>query len=136
MKMLDAIDRGEDLVVYGDGSQAYDFIHVEDCAAANVCAMKAATTDAFYNVGTGCRTSIKEVAELLIELTGSKGGIRYEPAGLTFVKNRIGSPVKAAREIGFRARVPLMDGLRSLIEWRRAHIAEVAAKRELVGIAP
>ena len=41
MKMLDAIDRGEPLVLYGDGSQAYDFVYVGDCAEANVCAMKA-----------------------------------------------------------------------------------------------
>jgi UDP-glucose 4-epimerase len=135
MKMLDAIDRGEDLVVYGDGSQAYDFVHVEDCAAANICAMKADATDQFYNVGTGRRTSIKEVAELLIELTGTSRGIRYEPAGLTFVKNRIGSPVKARREIGFSAAVPLVDGLRSLIEWRCSHIEEVAARRERVAAA-
>jgi UDP-glucose 4-epimerase len=135
MKMLDAIDRGDDLVVYGDGSQAYDFVHVEDCATANVCAMKATTTDQCYNVGTGRRTSIKEVAELLIRLTGTSRGIRYEPAGLTFVKNRIGSPVKARREIGFEAGVALEDGLRSLIEWRRAHIEEVAARRERVAAA-
>jgi len=136
MKMLDAIDRGEDLVVYGDGSQAYDFVHVEDCAAANVCAMKADSTDAYYNVGTGRRTSIKQVAELLIRLTATSQTIRYEPAGLTFVKNRIGSPVKARREIGFDASMPLEDGLRSLIEWRRAHIEEVAARRERVAAAP
>ena len=59
MKMLDAIDRGEPLVLFGDGSQAYDFVYVGDCAAANVCAMKAVTTDRFYNVGTGVRTSLQ-----------------------------------------------------------------------------
>src|SRR5579875_3227455 len=91
MRMLDSIDRGEPLVVYGDGSQAYDFVHVADCAAANVCAMRADSTDRFYNVGTGLRTSIKEVAGLLLEITGSDVGIRYEPQGVTFVKNRIGS---------------------------------------------
>ena len=53
MKMLDAIDRGEPLTIYGDGSQAYDFVYVGDCADANVCAMKADTADRFYNVGTG-----------------------------------------------------------------------------------
>ena len=41
MKMLDAIDRGERPTIYGDGSQAYDFVSVEDCARANLCAMKA-----------------------------------------------------------------------------------------------
>jgi UDP-glucose 4-epimerase len=129
MKMLDSIERGEDLVVYGDGSQAYDFVHVQDCAAANVCAMKAAATDQCYNVGTGVRTSIREVAELLIDITGADVGIRYEPSGLTFVKNRIGSPVRATADLGFVAKVGLKDGLESLVEWRTSHKAEVASRR-------
>jgi UDP-glucose 4-epimerase len=129
MKMLDNIDRGEPLVLYGDGSQAYDFIYVEDCAAANVCAMKADTVNRFYNVGGGVRTSIKELAELLLEITGSDVGIRYEPEGVTFVKNRIGSTEQAESEIGFRASVQLRDGLERLIEWRRTHMDQVAARR-------
>lgn len=129
MKMLDAIDRGESPAVYGDGSQAYDFVAVTDCAKANICAMKAEAVDRFYNVGTGKRTSIKQVAELLLELTGSDLPLRFEPAGLTFVKNRIGSPDRARREIGFEAEVPLRDGLAQLIEWRRTHMAEVEARR-------
>lgn len=129
MKMLDSVDRGEPLVIYGDGSQAYDFVYVGDCAQANVCAMKADTTDRFYNVGTGQRTTIKELAEMVVDITGSSAGIGYEPAGLTFVKNRIGSPVRARDEIGFEAKVPLEEGLKELIEWRRTHQAEVARRR-------
>lgn len=129
MKMLDAIDSGQSPAVYGDGSQAYDFVAVADCAAANVCAMKADVVDRFYNVGTGKRTTIKEVAELLLELTGSDLPLRYEPAGLTFVKNRIGSPERARRDIGFEAAVSLREGLSHLIDWRRTHIAEVEARR-------
>lgn len=127
--MLDAIDRSEPLKVYGDGSQAYDFVYVGDCAAANVCAMRADTVDQFYNVGTGVRTTILEVAEKLLELTGSSVGVQFEPAGLTFVKNRIGSGDKARTEIGFDAAVPLEEGLRALIDWRSAHKVEVAARR-------
>jgi UDP-glucose 4-epimerase len=129
MKMLDAIDRGEPLVLYGDGSQAYDFVYVGDCATANVCAMKADTVDRFYNVGTGIRTSIKEIAELVLEITGSDAGIRYEPEGVSFVKNRVGSPERASSEIGFDAQVPLEQGLRELVAWRAAHKDEVEARR-------
>ena len=119
MKMLDAVDRGENPKVYGDGSQAYDFVYVGDCADANVCAMKAGNVDAFYNVGTGRRTSIKELAEMVLHLTGSNMEIVHEPAGLTFVKNRIGCPKKAKNEIGFEAKVELAVGLRDIIAWRR-----------------
>jgi UDP-glucose 4-epimerase len=132
MKMLDSVDRGEPLVIYGDGSQAYDFVYVGDCAAANVCAMKADTTGRFYNVGRGVRTSVKELAESVLEVTGSDVGLRYEPAGLTFVKNRVGSKVRAQNEIGFTAGVGLEEGLRALIAWRDAHKARVAERRAAV----
>lgn len=130
MKMLDAIDRGEPLSVYGDGSQAYDFVYVGDCAQANVCAMRSDVNDEFYNVGTGRRMTILELAELLVKITGTSSPIEFEPAGLTFVKNRIGSPDKATEEIGFTASVDLEDGMRNLIAWRDGHKAEVQMRRQ------
>jgi UDP-glucose 4-epimerase len=123
MKILDRIDRGLPPLVFGDGSQAYDFIYVGDCGRANVCAMRADATDAFYNVGTGVKTTIADLAARLLELTGSSLTIQYEPAGATFVKNRVGAPDKARRELGFTAQVPLDEGLRKLIAWRKARVS-------------
>lgn len=135
MKMLDAIDKGESPTIMGDGSEAFDFVAVEDCGLANVCAMKADTVDSFYNVGTGRRTSLKELAERLIALTGCKQPIRYAPRSqATLVRNRIGSPKKATEEIGFTAQIDLDEGLRRLIEWRASHKAEVASRRTAVGL--
>lgn len=131
MKMLDAIDNGEAPTIMGDGSEAFDFVAVEDCAKANLCGMKAEATDQFYNVGTGKRTSLKELAEKLLNLTGCNEQIQYAPrSNATFVKNRIGSPVKATREIDFTAEIDLNEGLRRLIDWRAAHKAEVEARRK------
>lgn len=135
MKMLDAIDRGEGPTIFGDGSEAFDFVSVLDCARANMCAMKAAATDDFYNVGTGIRTSLKEIAEKLLDLTGSNRPIQFqERSQATLVRNRIGSPDKARDEIQFKAEVALDDGLRGLIEWRRTHKEEVAARRLRGGV--
>lgn len=134
MKMLDNLDKGKAPVLYGDGSQAYDFIYVEDCAKANVCAMKSEATDEFYNVGTGVRTSIKELAEIILKLTKSELSILFEPAGQTFVKNRIGCPKKAEKDLGFRGDLRLPEGLARLIEWRDTHKSEVKARKEAVGI--
>jgi UDP-glucose 4-epimerase len=129
MKILDRLDKGLPPVVYGDGSQSYDFIYVGDCAKANIDAMKSEATDDFYNVGMGVKTSIKELAELILEVTGSEQQIEYKPGGLTFVKNRVGSTVKAEEEIGFKAQVPLREGLQRLIEWRDSHKEEVEKRR-------
>jgi UDP-glucose 4-epimerase len=134
MKMLDAIDRGDGPTILGDGSEAFDFVAVGDCGRANVCAMKAETTDRFYNVGTGKRTSLKQLAEMVIELTGCKLPIKYAPRSqATLVRNRIGSAKRASEEIGFTARVELQEGLARLIAWRAAHKEEVAARRAAVG---
>ncbi len=126
MKMLDAIDQGDGPTILGDGSEAFDFIAVEDCAIANICAMKSDQTDSFYNVGTGIRTSLKELAELIVELTGCKKEITYkESSQATLVKNRIGSPKKASDEINFTYSLELKEGLKKLIEWRNKHKAKV-----------
>jgi UDP-glucose 4-epimerase len=133
MKILDRLDKGLPPVVYGDGSQAYDFVYVGDCARANVCAMKAEVTDTFYNVGTGVKTTIQELAELILDVTGSDLKIQYEPGGQTFVKNRVGCPKKAENELGFQAKVELREGLEKLIEWRNSHKEEVARRRRQAG---
>lgn len=133
MKMLDAIDRGESPVILGDGSEAFDFVAVEDCAAANLRAMEAESKDQFYNVGTGKRTSLRELAEILIRLTGCQQPVQYRTRSqATLVRNRIGCPAKAEREIGFRAGIALEEGLRRLIDWRSKHITEVEARRKAV----
>lgn len=129
MKILDSIDRGEQPVVYGDGSQAYDFVHVCDCARANVCALKSDQKFGFYNVGRGIKTSIKELAEILLELTGSKLSIHYEPAGQTFVTNRVGTTMAAERDLGYKWTIELREGLQSLIEWRKNHKEQVELRR-------
>jgi UDP-glucose 4-epimerase len=130
MKMLDAIDQGKGPTVLGDGSEAFDFVAVEDCAAANVCAMKASTTDRFYNVGTGKRTSLSELASLLIEITGCRKPVNLAPRSqATLVRNRIGCPKRAAAEIGFEAQIGLREGLERVIQWRRGDIEAVVARR-------
>ena len=77
---------------------------------------------------------MKEVAEKLLNLTGSNQPINYAPRSqATLVRNRIGSPKRAREEIGFEAGIDLDDGLKRLIDWRRMHKAEVEARRASVG---
>ena len=129
MKILDNIDKGQPPVVFGDGSQAYDFIYVQDSARGNVCALKSDVPFGFYNIGRGIKTSIKKLAELLLTLTGSSLRIRYEKAGQTFVTNRLGDPSAAEKDLNFKWKVDLEEGLRELITWRRSHLEEVEARR-------
>jgi len=122
--VLNKIDSGEPITIYGDGSQAYDFIYVEDVARANICALKSDKNFGFYNVGTGVQTSIKELVELILDLTGAKNEVIYKPYNSEdarqLVKNRVLSPEKAEKEIGFKFIYSVEEGLKKLIEWRRS----------------
>lgn len=131
MKILDQIGLGQPPVVYGDGSQQYDFIYVGDIARANILAMQAEASGSNYNVGRGIGTSIKELAELLLKLTGSNLQIQYLPAGQTFVTNRIGSTKAAERDLNFHWQVDLEAGMRKLIEWRNQDLEAVQQRRRL-----
>lgn len=132
-KILDRIEKGEPPVVYGDGSQQYDFVHVRDVARANILAMQAETSGECYNVGRGMGTSIKELTELLLRLTGSRLKIKYEPAGLTFVTNRVGCNKKIERDLGYKWTVNLEEGMKSLIEWRQQEKESLESKRRKSG---
>ncbi|MFN5962883.1 MAG: SDR family NAD(P)-dependent oxidoreductase [Verrucomicrobiota bacterium] len=129
-KILDRLESGGRPQVYGDGSQQYDFVAVEDVARANICAMKSEATGKNYNVGRGIGTSIRELTELLIRLSGKEAEIEYLPAGLTFVTNRIGSTEAAERDLGFQWTIGLEDGMQRLIDWRRSYIAELEARKQ------
>jgi UDP-glucose 4-epimerase len=125
MKVLDRIDQGLPPIIFGDGSQAYDFVHVGDVARANILAMQADATDEFFNIGIGVKTTIKELVDLILAITRTDVRPEYRPQEQMFVTHRVGSTDKAERLLGFRATVPLEQGLRSVVEWRRGDQARV-----------
>lgn len=120
--MLNKIDANETPVINGDGSQAYDFIYVEDVARCNLDAMKSETKFGMYNVGTEVQTSIRELCDTILRLKESDLKVTYKPYSADdarqFVQNRIGSKVKAEKELGFNYKYTLEEGLLKLIEWR------------------
>jgi len=120
--MLNKIDEGVAPVINGDGSQAYDFIYVEDVARANVAALESDKGFGFYNVGTEVQTTIKELCDLILELKKSDLKVVFKPYppddARQFVQNRIGSAQRAEKELGFKYKYTLREGLCKLIEWR------------------
>lgn len=120
--MLNKIDSGEPPIINGDGSQAYDFVYVEDVAMANICALKSEQNFGFYNVGTEVQTTIKELCDTILRLKSSDLKVIYRPYSLddarALVQNRIGSALKARQEIGFECKYSLKEGLMKLIDWR------------------
>jgi UDP-glucose 4-epimerase len=122
--MLNKIEQNDAPVINGDGSQAYDFIYVEDVARCNVLAATSDVSLGFYNVGTEIQTTIRELCELILRMKQSPLQVTYKPYSADdarqFVKNRIGSRAQAERELGFRYTYSLQDGLQKLMDWRIA----------------
>ncbi len=127
MKVLDRIERDLPPVIFGDGSQSYDFVHVDDVARANILALKSDATDECVNIGMGVKTSIDELVAQLLALTGSRLVPEYQPEEQMFVTHRVGSTEKAERLLGFVAQVPLEEGLRSVVTWRQSDSAFATA---------
>jgi UDP-glucose 4-epimerase len=121
--MLNKIEAGEHPVINGDGSQAYDFIYVEDVARANVAALESNIKCGNYNVGTEIQTSIKKLCDTILELKNSDLKVKYIPYSeddsRALVQNRIGSKEKAENEINFLYKYSLKEGLTKLINWRK-----------------
>ena len=120
--MLNKIEANEAPIINGDGSQAYDFIYVEDVARSNIAALKSDINLGMYNVGTEVQTSIKELCELILSLKKSNLNVKYKPYSeddaRSLVQNRIGSRKKAENELDFKFKFSLKEGLQKLIDWR------------------
>ncbi|MGM0377067.1 MAG: NAD-dependent epimerase/dehydratase family protein [Bacteroidota bacterium] len=120
--MLNKIAEKKAPVINGDGTQAYDFVYVRDVARANILALAAGVSDAFFNVGTGLGTTVRELCETILRLKGVDMQLTFQPYSeddnRQLVKNRIGDTRKASDMLGFLSEYTLEDGLEELISWR------------------
>jgi len=131
IRWLEAIEAGKPPLIFGDGSQSMDFVFVDDVARANLLAVQTEVSDEVFNVGTGIQTSLKELCELLLYLTGSSLQPEYRDARtVANVQSRRAAVEKAEQKLGFKATVHLEEGLRKLIRWRElvkpVLVAEIA----------
>ena len=128
IRWMDAIDSGKAPVIFGDGMQTMDFVHVTDVAKASVLAAVSPASDAVFNVGTGVETSLNELARMLIAVMGSHMHPEHaEARKVNPVSRRLASVEAASQALGFRAAVGLEEGLRDLVGWWRRE--RTAAKR-------
>ena len=122
VRWLDRIDAGEPPLIFGDGAQSMDFVFVSDCVRANLLALRGDAEDDVFNVATGVETSLRALCHLLLELAG-RADLRpeyREARRVNGVGRRRGATEKARVGLGFAAQVPLDEGLRQLIAWRKA----------------
>jgi UDP-glucose 4-epimerase len=132
IRWMERLEAGQPPVIFGDGKQTMDFVHVRDVARANILAAKAKASDHVFNVASGTETSLIQLAEALGSVMG-KGGLRPEFAperSINPVPRRLASTSKAERLLGFSATVPLEQGLRELVEWWRSKRGSFAVAQQ------
>jgi UDP-glucose 4-epimerase len=119
VRWMDAIQSGQPLKIFGEGSQSMDFVYVEDVARANLSALESQQVDDVFNVGTGHQTNLKELSQMLLRIYGSSLTPEFLPArAVNNVQVRRADVAKAERLLGFKAQVDLETGLRTLVQWR------------------
>jgi GDP-L-fucose synthase len=119
---------GEDeVVLWGDGSPTREWLYVDDCAEALVLAADRYSGPEPVNVGTGSEISIRELAELISELTGFEGRIRWDTSMPNGQPRRALDTSRARELFGFEARTPLREGLERTVAWYRAHAGQQVA---------
>lgn len=108
---------GGSMVVHGDGSQTRDFIYVDDVVSAMVAASTApGLNQLVINVGSGIGTSVREVAETALALTGNKAEIIFAPRGNAGVSRMRADLTLAKKKLGFEPKVSLKAGLEKTLK--------------------
>src|SRR5262249_11093330 len=120
-KMIDAEERGaEEIVLWGDGSPTREFLYVDDCVEGLVRAAEQYDAPDPVNLGTGDEISIRDLARLVADITGYSGEIRWDTTRPNGQPRRKLDTSRAEALFGFRARVPLREGMERTVAWYRA----------------
>jgi UDP-glucose 4-epimerase len=122
VRWMERIAAGLPPIIFGDGLQTMDMVHVADVARANILAAGARTTDAVYNVASGTETSLLDLARQMARAMGRPDLTPEHQAerSVNPVPRRLACCAAAARDLGFEARVRPAEGLRDLVAWWRA----------------
>jgi GDP-L-fucose synthase len=117
-KCVDAVRSGADeIVLWGTGNPTREFLYVEDAADAILLAAERYDGPEPVNIGCGKEIAIKDLASTIASLTGFKGKIVWDTTQPDGQPRRSLDVTKAERLFGFRARMPLKEGLRRTIDW-------------------
>lgn len=125
IRWLERLSQGLPPVIFGDGTQTMDFVHVQDVARAYLLAAVANATDDALNVGTGIETNLLQLNRMLCAATGhAELRPRFEPPRrVNAVSRRQAGVERAMQLIGFRADITLDEGLADLVQWYRSFCA-------------
>lgn len=119
-KCVDAIENGEkEIVVWGSGNATREFFYVEDAAEAILLATERYNKSDPVNIGAGFEISIRNLVELIVELSGFTGEVVWDDSKPDGQPRRMLDTSRAYREFGFQAKTGFREGLAKTIAWYR-----------------
>jgi UDP-glucose 4-epimerase len=132
VRWMEQLAAGLSPVVFGDGSQTLDLIHVRDVARANILAAQRPASDAVFNVGSETETSLLTLARLIANAMNRPyiEPAHVEPRTVNPVPRRLASGDDAWAQLRFRPQITLTDGLRDLVDWWRAEAPANETERQ------
>jgi GDP-L-fucose synthase len=127
-KFVEAAERGEpQVVLWGTGNPTREFLYVDDAARALLLMAERYDSSEPVNIGTGRETPIRELAETIAAATGFEGEIVWDTSRPDGQPRRALDVSRAERGFGFRAEVPLDEGIRRTVAYYREHLAAAPA---------
>ena len=114
-KFLDRINEGKSPIIFGDGSQIRDFIHVNDVAKANLMAMNSKSSNLIVNIGTGNAISILELANMIINTSGLKIDPIFTEALEGDIEKSFADISQAKKHFGWKPKIKLQDWLKEIL---------------------
>ena len=119
IKIIDRLHQNLPPIIYGDGSQAFDFIFVKDVCRSLILGMESSRSDESYNISSGKQVSVLEMCKTIMHLMGKETPIEFKSIqDPTLVTDRVGSTEKAKNDLGFEMVTSLEKGLQQVIEWK------------------
>lgn len=120
---MNSLLKKQPLYIFGDGSALRDYIFVEDIVDANIAALSSGDKEIF-NIGTGVYTSVKELAENMMDIISLKCNIEYTSARKGDIANSYFNINKAKNKLNWSPRFSLKDGLKKTIEYYRNNLED------------
>lgn len=117
-KFIDRVCKGLPPVIYGDGTQTRDFIHVLDVCRATQLSISTEYVNEVYNIGSGKPLSINELANLIIRISKLELRPTYEPSRPSDIRHSYADISKAVKYLGFKPSVSIEEGIEELLRLR------------------
>ena len=116
-KFVKAIFKGDEITVFGDGTQTRDFTFVDDAVKANILASESDSVGEVFNVGGGSRISVNDLIGMMENIIGRRAKVKYVEKQKGDVRDTLADVNKAEEMLSWNPKININKGLRKYIEW-------------------